>query len=175
MLEKVDEELVALVADAAAETPEDVAEPVRRAVLSPGKRIRPILLLGGYRAVGGEWADATLLSCSVELVHAYSLVHDDLPCMDDDVLRRGRPTLHVEFGVAAATLAGAVLMPLAVRTICRSGDRMGLSRERVRQIECQAKERMRRAFLKKRRFRPGSRPVAERPRRSPEGDSVLAG
>jgi geranylgeranyl pyrophosphate synthase len=129
MAEQVDEELLSLVAREADGSPEDVAALVQRAVLSPGKRIRPILLLGAYRAVGGDWPDAALLSCSVELVHAYSLVHDDLPCMDDDVLRRGRPTLHVEFGVEAATLAGAVLMPLAVRTICRAGDRMGLSDE----------------------------------------------
>jgi len=129
MLERVDEELLALVALEAGPSPEIVAAPVRQAVLSPGKRIRPILLLGGYRAVGGDWPEAAVLSCSVELVHAYSLVHDDLPCMDDDVLRRGHPTLHVEFGVRAATLAGAVLMPLAVRTICRAGDGMGLSDE----------------------------------------------
>ncbi len=134
MLERVDEELLSLVGEASAETREDVAEPVRRAVLSPGKRIRPILLLGGYRAVGGDWPDATLLSCSVELVHAYSLVHDDLPCMDDDVLRRGRPTLHVEFGVHAATLAGAVLMPLAVQTICNAGERMKLSEQTTRRL-----------------------------------------
>ena len=129
MLERVDGELRSLVARETEGSPDSVAAPVRRAVLSPGKRIRPLLLLGGYRAVGGDWPDATLLSCAVELVHAYSLVHDDLPCMDDDVLRRGHPTLHVEFGVRTATLAGAVLMPLAVRTICRAADQMGLANE----------------------------------------------
>jgi geranylgeranyl pyrophosphate synthase len=129
MLERVDEELITLVEREADGSPASVAAPVRQAVLTPGKRIRPILLLAGYRAVGGDWPDAALLSCSVELVHAYSLVHDDLPCMDDDVLRRGQPTLHVEFGVQAATLAGAVLMPLAVRTISRAGDEMGLTEQ----------------------------------------------
>jgi len=131
MLDRVDGELRSLVAREAEGSSDNVAAPVRRAVLSPGKRIRPILLLGGFRAVGGDWPDATLLSCSVELVHAYSLVHDDLPCMDDDILRRGHPTLHVEFGVQAATLAGAVLMPLAVRTICHAGEQMGLSDETI--------------------------------------------
>lgn len=111
------------------------AEAVRDAVLSPGKRIRPLLVLGAHRAAGGE-SSATIveLACSVELVHAYSLVHDDLPCMDDDVLRRGRPTVHVRFGVRTAILSGAALMPLAVRVVTESGRALGLDRRRVRRL-----------------------------------------
>jgi len=103
-----------------------VADALRYAVQSPGKRIRPLLLMAAYRAAGGENRAVADLALSVELVHAYSLVHDDLPCMDDDVLRRGRPTVHVKFGVPLAVLAGAALMPLAVRAILRAGPRLGL-------------------------------------------------
>lgn len=104
----------------------EVSDAVRYAVLSPGKRIRPLLLMASYRALGGENSAIADLALSVELVHAYSLVHDDLPCMDDDVLRRGRPTAHVKFGVPRAVLTGAALMPLAVRAIVRSGPLLGL-------------------------------------------------
>jgi len=103
-----------------------VSDAVRYAVQSPGKRIRPLLLMASYRALGGENQAIADLALSVELVHAYSLVHDDLPCMDDDVLRRGRPTVHVKFGVPRAVLTGASLMPLAVRAIVRSGPLLGL-------------------------------------------------
>jgi geranylgeranyl pyrophosphate synthase len=104
----------------------EVADAVRYAVLSPGKRIRPLLLMAAYRASGGEEPEIADLALSVELVHAYSLVHDDLPCMDDDVLRRGRPTVHVKFGVPLAVLAGAALMPMAVRAILSGGSHLGL-------------------------------------------------
>ena len=73
-----------------------------------------MLLLAAYRAAGGV-RDASGLAAAVEIVHAYSLVHDDLPCMDDDDVRRGRPTTHRVYGVPAATLAGAVMIPLAAR------------------------------------------------------------
>ncbi len=134
MVGRVEEELRLLIDREVGARSPAVATPVCHAVLSPGKRIRPILLLAGHHAVGGDWRQATLLSCSVELVHAYSLVHDDLPCMDDDVLRRGSPTLHVRYGVPAAALAGAVLMPLAVRTICRAADGMELPSATVRRL-----------------------------------------
>ncbi len=104
----------------------EVGASVRYTVLSPGKRIRPLLLMASYRALGGDRDAIADLALSVELVHAYSLVHDDLPCMDDDVLRRGRPTVHVKYGVPRAVLTGAVLMPLAVRAIIRSGPSLGL-------------------------------------------------
>ncbi len=130
----VDGALEALLTEELRGLPETIATPIRHAVLAPGKRIRPLLLLAAYRTAGGTHPAASRLACSVELVHAYSLVHDDLPCMDDDVLRRGRPTLHVEFGVAAAILAGAALMPLAVRAIHTAGARMDLSDDRSRRL-----------------------------------------
>ncbi|MFN2565000.1 MAG: farnesyl diphosphate synthase [Gemmatimonadaceae bacterium] len=93
--------------------------PVRDAVsytlFGGGKRLRGLLLLAAYRAAGGR-ADAAALAAAVEVVHAYSLVHDDLPCMDDEDIRRGRPTAHVAFGIAAATAAGLAMVPLAACT-----------------------------------------------------------
>lgn len=96
--------------DAALEAP--VGEVVRYAVLGGGKRLRGVLLLAAYRAAGGQ-RDASALAAAVEVVHAYSLIHDDLPCMDDDDIRRGRPTAHRAYGVRAATVAGVAMVPLA--------------------------------------------------------------
>lgn len=107
---------------------------VRYAVLSPGKRIRPLLLMAAYEACGGRDRAIADLAISVELVHAYSLVHDDLPCMDDDVLRRGRPTVHVRYSVPLAVLAGAALMPLAVQAILRGAARLGLDRTTAHEL-----------------------------------------
>jgi geranylgeranyl pyrophosphate synthase len=126
MRAEFDRSLRSFLAEELEHLPVGVAEPVRYAVLSPGKRIRPLLLMASYRALGGERPEIADLALSVELVHAYSLVHDDLPCMDDDVLRRGRPTVHVRFGVPRAVLTGAALMPLAIRAIARSGPLLGL-------------------------------------------------
>lgn len=116
--------------------PERAAAVLRYAVLGPGKRLRPLLLLAACRAAGGDPDPEPMadLACSVELVHAYSLVHDDLPCMDDDVLRRGRPTVHVRYGTAAAVVAGAALMPVAARTVWRSADALGLGEVRARRL-----------------------------------------
>jgi len=93
--------------------PETLRRAMAYAVMSGGKRIRPILARAACVAVGGKaaWADAP--ACAVEMIHAYSLVHDDLPCMDDDALRRGKPTCHVKFGEANALLAGDALLTLA--------------------------------------------------------------
>jgi geranylgeranyl pyrophosphate synthase len=112
----------------------EIVAPIRYAVLGPGKRVRPLLLLAAYRAAGGRSTAVEQLACSVELVHAYSLVHDDLPCMDDDVLRRGRPTVHVRFGVRAAVLAGASLMPLAILAIVRAAAAMELPEMATRRL-----------------------------------------
>jgi geranylgeranyl pyrophosphate synthase len=90
-------------------------EAIRYALLGEGKRLRAILLLEAYRACGGA-GDASELAASVEVVHAYSLVHDDLPCMDDDDVRRGRPTVHRVYGVPVATAAGLAMVPLAARS-----------------------------------------------------------
>ncbi|MES2936133.1 MAG: farnesyl diphosphate synthase [Pseudomonadota bacterium] len=96
-----------------AEAPAGLGEAMRYAVLDGGKRLRPLLVLAAAEAVNGD-ADAALrAACAVELIHAYSLVHDDLPCMDNDVLRRGKPTVHVKFGEAGALLAGDALQALA--------------------------------------------------------------
>jgi farnesyl diphosphate synthase len=86
---------------------------MRYAVLDGGKRLRPLLVLAASEAVGGHDEAALRAACAVELIHAYSLVHDDMPCMDDDVLRRGKPTVHVKFGQAQALLAGDALQALA--------------------------------------------------------------
>jgi geranylgeranyl pyrophosphate synthase len=114
--------------------PPEVSEPIQYAVMSPGKRIRPLLMMAAYESAGGEGARAADLACSVELVHAYSLVHDDLPCMDDDVLRRGRPTVHVRFGVGPAVMAGAALMPMAVQAIVDAAPALGLDDSTVRSM-----------------------------------------
>ena len=88
-------------------------EAMRYAVLDGGKRLRPLLVLATCEAIGGNPQAALRAACAVELIHAYSLVHDDMPCMDNDVLRRGKPTVHVQFGEAQALLAGDALQALA--------------------------------------------------------------
>ena len=105
----------ALSAGIAAESPAALGQAMRYAVLDGGKRLRPLLVLATAEAVGSEASSAAALNaaCAIELVHAYSLVHDDMPCMDNDVLRRGKPTVHVQFGEAQALLAGDALQTLA--------------------------------------------------------------
>ena len=91
-----------------------VAMAIRYSLLGQGKRFRGLLVLASYRAAGGT-GDASGLAAAVEVVHAYSLVHDDLPCMDNDDMRRGRPTVHRAFDIPAATAAGVTMVPLAAR------------------------------------------------------------
>ena len=100
--------------------PAALVEAMRYAVLDGGKRLRPLLVLAAWEAVSSGDAAAVAgneaalrAACAVELIHAYSLVHDDMPCMDNDVLRRGKPTVHVKFGEASALLAGDALQALA--------------------------------------------------------------
>jgi farnesyl diphosphate synthase len=95
------------------DAPVRLGDAMRYAVLDGGKRLRPLLVLAASEAVNGDAAAALRAACATELIHAYSLVHDDLPCMDDDVLRRGKPTVHVQFGEAGALLAGDALQALA--------------------------------------------------------------
>jgi farnesyl diphosphate synthase len=95
------------------QAPAGLGEAMRYAVLDGGKRLRPLLVLAACEAVGGHAEAALRAACAVELIHAYSLVHDDMPCMDNDVLRRGKPTVHVKFGEATALLAGDALQALA--------------------------------------------------------------
>jgi farnesyl diphosphate synthase len=96
-----------------ADAPASLGAAMRYAVLDGGKRLRPLLVCAASDAVGGDPAAAMRAACAVELIHAYSLVHDDLPSMDNDVLRRGKPTVHVAFGEACALLAGDALQALA--------------------------------------------------------------
>ena len=93
--------------------PAELGEAMRYAVLGGGKRLRPLLALAACESLRGHALAAMRAACALELIHAYSLVHDDMPCMDNDVLRRGKPTVHVKFGEATALLAGDALQALA--------------------------------------------------------------
>ena len=95
----------------------DLYESMRYSLLAGGKRIRPVLTLEFARLAGMDWKKAVPVACALELVHTYSLIHDDLPCMDDDDLRRGKPTNHKVFGETMAVLAGDALQPEAFRLI----------------------------------------------------------
>lgn len=106
---------------------EDLYEAMRYSLLAGGKRIRPVLTLEFARLAGMDWHTALPVACALELVHTYSLIHDDLPCMDDDDLRRGKPTNHKVFGETLAILAGDALQPEAFRLILTAP---GLSAER---------------------------------------------
>jgi geranylgeranyl pyrophosphate synthase len=104
--------------------------PIRYALAAGGKRLRPALMVAASRAVLRGHGHPALpeAACAIELIHTYSLVHDDLPCMDDDALRRGRPTVHRVYGTRAAALAGVALIPLAFDVLERGGSRIGLAR-----------------------------------------------
>ena len=104
------------------DAPAGLGDAMRYAVLDGGKRLRPLLVLAANEAVGGNDEAALRAACAVELIHAYSLVHDDMPCMDNDVLRRGKPTVHVKFGQAQALLAGDALQALAFELLAPAGD-----------------------------------------------------
>ena len=95
------------------DTPPDLLEAMRYSLMAGGKRLRPILVLLAAEACGADPRDAMPAACAVEMVHTYSLIHDDLPAMDDDDLRRGQPTSHVAFGEAMAILAGDALLTRA--------------------------------------------------------------
>jgi farnesyl diphosphate synthase len=95
------------------DAPAGLGEAMRYGVLDGGKRLRPLLVLAACEAVHGHAHAALRAAVAVELIHAYSLVHDDMPCMDNDVLRRGKPTVHVQFGQAQAMLAGDAMQALA--------------------------------------------------------------
>jgi geranylgeranyl pyrophosphate synthase len=100
---------------------------------APGKRLRPALVMAVHGELGGH-GESTELAAGVEVIHTYSLVHDDLPCMDDDDLRRGRPTTHRRFGVATATEAGYRMVPLAARVLASGAARLALSAATVAAI-----------------------------------------
>ena len=94
-----------------------IAEAMRYSLLAGGKRLRPMLLLEFNRVCGGDMRAAMPFACAMEMIHTYSLIHDDLPCMDDDELRRGKPTNHVVYGEAPALLAGDGLLNFAFETM----------------------------------------------------------
>jgi geranylgeranyl diphosphate synthase type II len=93
---------------------------MRYSIFAGGKRLRPVLTLAAADACGGKIADALPAACAVECIHTYSLIHDDLPCMDDDDLRRGRPTNHKVFGDGIAVLAGDALLTVAFEILAKS-------------------------------------------------------
>jgi farnesyl diphosphate synthase len=111
--ERLDRVEQALSTWVAPDAPAGLGQAMRYAVLDGGKRLRPLLVLAAAEAMGGNMDAALRAACAVELIHAYSLVHDDMPCMDNDVLRRGKPTVHVQYGEASALLAGDALQALA--------------------------------------------------------------
>ena len=100
-----------------ADAPAGLGLAMRYGVLDGGKRLRPLLVLAAAHAVQGQRDAAMRAACAVELIHAYSLVHDDMPCMDNDVLRRGKPTVHVQYGQAQAMLAGDAMQALAFEVL----------------------------------------------------------
>lgn len=95
-------------------------EAMRYSLLAGGKRVRPVLTLAFCDMLGGNWREALPVACALELIHTYSLIHDDLPCMDDDDLRRGKPTCHKVYGETLAVLAGDALQPEAFALIANA-------------------------------------------------------
>ena len=95
----------------------ELLDAMRYSLLAGGKRIRPVLTMKFCQAIGGTMEDALEFACAVEMLHTYSLIHDDLPCMDNDDLRRGKPTCHKVYGETVATLAGDALQAAAFRTV----------------------------------------------------------
>ena len=122
MTEQLHQVEQALSAWVPADAPAGLGEAMRYGVLDGGKRLRPLLVLAAAQAVNGHNRAALRAACAVELIHAYSLVHDDMPCMDNDVLRRGKPTVHVRFGQAQAMLAGDAMQALAFELLTPADD-----------------------------------------------------
>src|SRR5215213_14038 len=116
--------------------PANVADAMRYSVTAGGKRLRPILCLASAEAVGGDRRLAVPAACALEFIHTYSLIHDDLPAMDDDTLRRGRPTLHVVAGEGMAILAGDGLLTEAFALMAREphGSDSALAARKLRVI-----------------------------------------
>ncbi len=141
--DRVDRALDRAVHDLTSDLPSELRAPIEQGVLAKGKRLRPILCVAGYRAaVGADDGTSALretpvavyeLAVSLEMIHGYSLMHDDLPCMDDAELRRGEPTTHTLFGEHATLLAGAALIPAAALQAWRASGRLGLPGEARRE------------------------------------------
>jgi farnesyl diphosphate synthase/geranylgeranyl diphosphate synthase type II len=129
-----DAALEAALPELLAGTSAELQQAVSYAVLGSGKRFRPALVVASYHSAGGRNDAIADIAGAVEIVHAYSLVHDDLPCMDNDDLRRGRPTLHRAMGVRAATVAGFAMVPVAAFALVRGAGRLGLGADAVRDL-----------------------------------------
>jgi farnesyl diphosphate synthase len=137
------EAVLARVLPAARAAPPRLHEAMRYAVLEGGKRVRPLLAFAAGELAGARPERLELAAAAVELIHAYSLVHDDLPCMDDDVLRRGKPTVHVEFDEATALLVGDALQSLAFQLLAEHplADEPGAQLEMVKLLAAAAGSR----------------------------------
>jgi geranylgeranyl diphosphate synthase, type II len=133
---RIEDALRRALARATPDVPGSLAGPLGHGVLSGGKRVRPILCRAAYVACAGRDGGPALddLAASLELIHAYSLMHDDLPSMDDAALRRGRPTTHRVHGVRTTTLAGLALIPLAARQALEAGRALGLDEAEARDV-----------------------------------------
>lgn len=116
---QVDAALAASLPPKGSDDPGRLRESMHYAVMLGGKRMRPLLTIAACEAAGGSCEQALPAACALEMIHAYSLVHDDLPAMDNDTVRRGKPTVHVEFGHDKAILCGDALLTLAFETLAR--------------------------------------------------------
>src|SRR5882762_8618551 len=121
---RIEDVLARVLSPDAIAAPAQLGDAMRHAVLGGGKRVRPLIAYAAGEAAAADPADVDGCAAAVELIHAYSLVHDDLPCMDDDALRRGKPSCHVAFGEATALLAGDALQSCAFEALAaiRSSD-----------------------------------------------------
>ncbi len=115
-----------------------LADAMRYSTFSAGKRIRPALVCAFCEACGGDWHDALDAAAAVELIHTFSLIHDDLPCMDDDDMRRGRPSCHAAFGEATALLAGDALIFKAISVVAASKRLDAAKRCKAAEVICAA-------------------------------------
>jgi len=121
MRKMVNDHLLSLI-PSSTEIPESLVAAMNYSLNAGGKRLRPILVLLAYESLGKDPKEILTPACALELIHTYSLIHDDLPCMDDDDLRRGKPTLHRQFPEAIAVLAGDALHALAFEFLASTGD-----------------------------------------------------
>ncbi len=138
--------------DALRDLPPTLREAMAYSLFAGGKRLRPALVMGAAEIISGDDAPALPAACAIEMIHTYSLIHDDLPCMDDDDLRRGKPTAHKKFGEAIAVLAGDALLTLAfdlaastdradiVRLIAQAAGAEGMAGGQVLDIQSEGKQ-----------------------------------
>ena len=143
------EDALAAALPAAGAAPATLSDAMRYAVLGGGKRMRPLLAYAAGEVAAAPMPAVDAVAVAVELIHAYSLIHDDLPCMDDDTLRRGKPTCHVAFGEATALLAGDALQALAFGVLAKGA---------LRDPAAGLRGTRRRGGLGRHGRRPGDRP-----------------